>query len=56
MVRFTCHPSYVGSVSGKIVVQASLGINMRSYLKKIAKIKKGWGVAQVGACLASTRP
>jgi hypothetical protein len=31
MVAHVCHPSYVGNVNKRIVVQASLGKNMRLY-------------------------
>jgi hypothetical protein len=41
MVEDTCNPSNVGGIGRRIPVQASLGINMRPYLKN--KAKKGWG-------------
>jgi ribosomal protein L31 len=43
----SCHPSYTGSKNKRIVVQAGLGVNVRTYslFKKIAKAKKkkSWG-------------
>jgi hypothetical protein len=38
----TCHPSYEGSINRRTVVQASLGINVRTCLKNTYS-KKDWG-------------
>jgi hypothetical protein len=37
----TCHPSYMGSISRRISVQASWGINKRPYSKNNLS-KPGW--------------
>jgi hypothetical protein len=39
--------SYTGSVNRRVILQASVGINLRSYLKKIPKSKRAGGMAQV---------
>jgi hypothetical protein len=33
VVGCTCHPSYMGSINRRIVVQADLGISVRPYSK-----------------------
>jgi hypothetical protein len=40
MVMRACHPNYTESINKRIVVQASLGIKARPYLKKKLKQKK----------------
>jgi hypothetical protein len=44
MVAHTCHPSYVGSVNRRIMVQGSLGINTRTYSKNIYSKKSAEGI------------
>jgi hypothetical protein len=56
MVVCACQPSYTGSKNKRTmvqsVIQASLGKNMRLYLK-INKAKRAGGVVQVVECLPS---
>jgi hypothetical protein len=52
MVVLSCHPSYMGSINRRIVVQAGLAINVRLCPKN--KIKKVAGVwLKVIRCLPS---
>jgi hypothetical protein len=41
VVACVCHPSYLESVNGRILIQASLGINSRLYLKQKKKKRTG---------------
>jgi hypothetical protein len=49
VVVCVCHPSYKGSTDKRTVVQASPGINARSYLKNNKSEKKGWRCDLAGA-------
>jgi hypothetical protein len=51
-VAGTYHPSYLGSVNMRIVVQTGLGKNMRA-ISKITKVKRAGSMAQVVKCLPS---
>jgi hypothetical protein len=50
-VEHICHPSYTLNISRTILVQASLGIDRRSYLRKkknhhMKRTKIDWGIME----------
>jgi hypothetical protein len=53
VVVHTWHPSYVGCINRKIVIQAHPGKNMSPYMKNKAKGLGGGGVAKMVAYLPS---
>jgi hypothetical protein len=52
MVACACHPSYIGSIGGRITVQDSPGRNVRPYFKN-NQSKGCGGMTQVVECLPS---
>jgi hypothetical protein len=41
VVVHTCHPTYIGNIKGRIMIQAFPGINERLYLKNNQRLGTG---------------
>jgi hypothetical protein len=48
-----CNSNYAGDVGKRILVEGQFGQKCETLTKKIAKTKKGWGMAQMVECLPS---